>query len=156
MSRHRNQEGCELNMTPMIDVVFQLIIFFIVTITMATEKNEEIQLAGAPHGKPMEDENKKGDTAPSLMLILEVDRKGRVSINNAPLSYKDLQNVLRRRRSKFSNQQFPLMIRADYRTDHRFIRPVMDICANEGFGRISFVAIKDPKTPDSKKRFKRN
>ena len=32
MSKKRDNEGCDLNMTPMIDVVFQLLIFFIVTL----------------------------------------------------------------------------------------------------------------------------
>ena len=32
MSKKRNSEGCETNMTPMIDVVFQLLIFFIITL----------------------------------------------------------------------------------------------------------------------------
>ena len=44
--RSRNDDG-ELDMTPMIDIVFQLIIFFIVTITITKEVNPEIELPDA-------------------------------------------------------------------------------------------------------------
>ena len=50
MSSKRNQEQCTIDMTPMIDVVFQLIIFFIVTINVADQRDETIRLEMGPHG----------------------------------------------------------------------------------------------------------
>jgi len=150
MSRLRNQEGCELNMTPMIDVVFQLIIFFIVMITLSEKRNESIELAKAANS-PIVTNTDPVTGERMLPLIIEVDRKGRVSVGSAPLSYADLQNVLKRRHNKFN--QFPVMIRADYRTPHYLIRPVLDICAQVGVGRVSFVGIQDPRTAESKERF---
>ena len=38
----RSQENPQLDMTPMIDVVFELIIFFVVTLTEAQKKDETI------------------------------------------------------------------------------------------------------------------
>ncbi len=140
MPRRRNQEGCELNMTPMIDVVFQLIIFFIVTISMTESRNEDIQLEDAPHGP----EIKTGDASSPLTLIIEVDRRGRVSISNIPLSHQDLANIIGARRQRYTT--FPIMIRADYRTQHRHVKQVMDICTALGIGRVAFVAIKEPRT----------
>jgi biopolymer transport protein ExbD len=40
---------------------------------------------------------------------------------------------------------FPVMIRADKRTQHKDVRKVMDLCTDVGIWRIDFAAIKDPK-----------
>ena len=44
MSKRRPSDGGEMNMTPMIDVVFQLIIFFVVTLKLSKEENPDIDL----------------------------------------------------------------------------------------------------------------
>ncbi|MBR2940506.1 MAG: biopolymer transporter ExbD [Kiritimatiellae bacterium] len=49
MSR-KSQENPQLDMTPMIDVVFELIIFFVVTLTEAQKKDETIELEDGRHG----------------------------------------------------------------------------------------------------------
>ena len=44
------QENPQLDMTPMIDVVFELIIFFVVTLVEAQKKDESIELEDGKHG----------------------------------------------------------------------------------------------------------
>ena len=46
----KTQENPALDMTPMIDVVFELIIFFVVTLTEAQKKDETIELEDGQHG----------------------------------------------------------------------------------------------------------
>ena len=41
MSKRRELETAEMNMTPMIDVVFQMIIFFVVTLKMTDDEGGE-------------------------------------------------------------------------------------------------------------------
>ncbi len=147
MSRARNQEECDLNMTPMIDVVFQLIIFFIVTITMTENRNEDIRLERSVYGP----EIKSDETSSPLTLVVEVDRRGRVSINNIAMSYDQLGNIISGRYNRYG--VFPLMIRADYRTRHSHVKNVMDICTSRGLGRVAFVAVKEPRTPESRARW---
>jgi len=149
----RKLEECELDMTPMIDIVFQLIIFFIVTISIADNRNPNILLARAPDA-PEYDPATGGATEgnEALTLIIEVDRRGRISVTNIPLTEDRLRVLLHNRRARFHS--FPVMIRADYLTPHRYVRNVMDICASMGIGRVSFVAIKDPRTEESRERFR--
>ena len=49
--RRRPNEGCEMDMTPMIDVTFQLIIFFVVTIKFTENANPDIVLEDGKHGE---------------------------------------------------------------------------------------------------------
>lgn len=137
----KQAEPCEMNMTPMIDVVFQLMIFFIVTIKMAREMNPDIKLEHGPHGQLIKSENAQDTT-----LSIEVSKSGRISIYNVALSESELKALLRRRYNQYG--QYPVLIRADYRTPHRDVRKVMDACTESGMWKINFAAIKEKKTKD--------
>ncbi len=133
----RSEDGCGLDMTPMIDVVFQLIIFFIVTFKINDQINEEIVLEDGKHG-PIITESQ---VAP---LIIEVARNGRISINNMPFSEAKLNGIINER-VKRMGYNFPVMVRADKLAQHAKVRKVMDICTSNGIWKMSFVAVKDRK-----------
>ncbi len=136
--RHKGDSaGCETDMTPMIDVVFQLIIFFIVTMKMDKEINPNIQLAMAKNGPIIEDQ------IPTTMVI-EIDKRGNISIHNAQLTRAKLKNIMIARKRRLG--MFPVLIRADRRTRHEDVRAVMDICTEIGIWRINFAAIQEKKT----------
>ena len=137
MAKKARSEGCEVDMTPMIDVVFQLIIFFIVTIQMEKQYKEDIELEDAPYGP----EIKASDNPRTL--VVEVDQKGEVSMHAVPLSKRQFRSILI---SRFKNYgSFPVLIRGDRRTKHTDIRWVMDTCAATGLWKINFAAIKEHK-----------
>jgi biopolymer transport protein ExbD len=133
----RNNEGCDLDMTPMIDVVFQLIIFFIVTITLDQEINEDIVLEYAKHGPIIEEQ-------PDRSITIEVDRRGHISIQNAQLSLSKLQSIMLNRVNKFG--EFPVYIRADKDTKHADVKSVMDICTDVNLWQVSFIALNEDKS----------
>ena len=133
----RQSETCEINMTPMIDVVFQLIIFFVITVKMENEINESIVLEEATHGPRVAADS-------DLNFVIEVDQRGWISVHGAPLSRARLEKILKGRYRRYG--QFPILIRGDYRTKHQDIRTVMDTCTSAGIWRISFAAIKEWKT----------
>src|SRR5574344_1513250 len=105
-----NSAQCELDMTPMIDVVFQLIIFFVVTLKFSSDCNQDIVLEDGKHGVVMTQ-----DTMPPTTFEIEVDRKGRISLHNVTVSGPQLHDMLRNRVNRLGNQ-FPVLIRADRRT----------------------------------------
>ena len=145
----RKSEECELNMTPMIDVVFQLIIFFIVTINISESRNETIRLEEGRHGR-VEDVNER-----TANLIIEIGQDGRISISNFTMTYKDLQGILDNRRRRLG-PSFPVLIRADYRTPHIYVANIMNLCAERGFPRVSFVAVSDPRTDTAREHIQRS
>jgi biopolymer transport protein ExbD len=138
MSRSRTEQ-CEIDMTPMIDVVFQLIIFFVVTLKMTSDANLDIQLEDGKHGVTITEENR-----PPSTLEIEVDRYGIISIHNGRMSLDMLDTIMRNRVNKFGNQ-FPVLIRGDWRTKHEQIKKVMDVCTARGVWKLSFVATQEHK-----------
>jgi biopolymer transport protein ExbD len=130
----RTAEGCEINMTPMIDVVFQLIIFFIVTIQMDQNYNEDIILEDAKHGPVIKDQD-------PATLIVEVDRHGWISMSGVQMTKQKLFDIVHARYNKHG--AFPVLIRGDARARHDDIRAVMDICSNNGIWKINFAAVQE-------------
>jgi biopolymer transport protein ExbD len=136
MAKKPKMDDLQLNMTPMIDVVFQLIIFFVVTLTIEQEYNKEIKLEKAPDGKAI-----TGKEQQSVMVI-EVDRRGNISMHGIRIpSRAMLGDMIKRRFAKAG--EFPVMIRGDRKTSHKDIRAVMDLCTAAGLWRINFAAIKE-------------
>jgi len=134
MKKPREEGG--VNMTPMIDVVFQLIIFFVCTAEMERLAiDESIKLAMSPNGPAIEEKDPRE-------IIVEVDDKGRISIARKYMSELFLRNQLKVSVSKFG-QTTPVIIRASGKSKHEDIRKVMDACAYAGLWKVSFAATKE-------------
>jgi len=141
MARRKRKGSSEatLDMTPMIDVVFQLMIFFIVTLKMTKDYNPEVKMELTKHGPLLKNEEKAA-------LVVEVDRRGYLSSHNAKMDKATFRTLLKSRYDHLG--EFPVLIRADKRTRHQDVRAVMDICSETGLWRLTFVGIKDRKIPE--------
>lgn len=132
----RSTEEVGVNMTPMIDIVFQLIIFFVVTTELDKQKfNESIILALSPHGPVIEKRDPR-------TVVIEVDDDGHISIAQNRMNIGFLIHALRQAVSSYGAST-PVQIRADKGVKHEYVRQVMEACGQAGIWRISFVATKE-------------
>jgi biopolymer transport protein ExbD len=132
----------QLDMTPMIDVVFQLIIFFVVTVDLQTKAvDTKIRLAMSPNG-PVE-EQKDPRT-----VVVDVDADGDISIMRTRISKGQLVAILNKARNE-SGQSTPVVIRGDYEATHEAVKKVMDACGEAHLWKIRFAALKEKATPPS-------
>ena len=122
------QENPQLDMTPMIDVVFELIIFFVVTLVEAQKKDESIEQNGPKKGKP------------------------RISMGDIEITPAEIKNRVAQRLKKYKD--FPVMVRADFAVPHKAVAQVMNACTDAGVWKISFVAVQEDKT-NARKRLKK-
>jgi biopolymer transport protein ExbD len=135
MARKSNLETT-MDMTPMIDCVFQLMIFFIVTFKLDADLiNEKIELAQSPHGPAIEEK------VPGTMIV-EVDKRGHVTIARIVLSDSQLYSIVRQAVNKVGNNNVQVLIRADAQAKHAAVRKVMDQCTRAGVWRMRFAALK--------------
>ena len=151
--KRKTEGGVDLDMTPMIDVVFQLIIFFVVTLKTADSINPDIVLEYGKNGPQLKaDEYKvppvtvevKRYKRPSDFLRKSGAPTGRVvSINGAVMSLDQMRSILRNI-SKTRGTNFPLLIRADKDTPHEDVRAVMNVCNEIGIWQVSFLAMVKP------------
>ena len=135
----KSQENPQLDMTPMIDVVFELIIFFVVTLTQANAKDETVRLEDGKHGIEL-----TPDELPPTHLIVDVARNGRISMCDVTITPAELGRRVKERMRKYG--EFPVLIRADYRAKHKSVAEVMNACTQNGIWRVSFVAVYERKS----------
>ncbi len=138
MGRHRAKRTAEVSavdLTPMIDVVFQLIIFFVVTANLQQESVlKHIVLPMAPHSK-------KHEKHPS-QITLQVDARGRFYVGkSSPLRLSRIRGLLRNAVRIAGNHHIPVLIRGDGDARHKGVRKLMDVCAGEGLYRLSFATM---------------
>ncbi len=134
MKKPKEEGG--VNMTPMIDVVFQLIIFFVCTVELERQAiDESIRLSMSPHGPAVEQKDPRE-------VVVEVDDRGRISIARTYMSETVLRNLLRNVVASHG-QTTPIIIRAAGEAQHEDIRRVMDAAANAGLWKVSFAATKE-------------
>lgn len=117
-----------LNLTPMIDVVFLLIIFFMVgTRFSEIEQQFDVQL---PTAAPMETMSRQPDP-----LILNVARSGQVALNGKSVSTDELRTQLLAAREAWADQ--PVLIRADGEGTYQAVIDVMNLCHQIRLRRFS-------------------
>ena len=134
--KKREEEPLSGNLVAMIDVVFQLIIFFVCTVSLQDSAvDARIRLAMAPHGKSVEVKN-------PLEIVIAINEKGGIFIGRNPISPELLRSILRKTMAD-SQQAIPIIISGDGRTKHEDIRRVMDICTSVGLYKIKFAAYKE-------------
>ena len=137
--KKRKNEDAALDMTPMIDVVFQLIIFFVVTLKMTDDKDTSIKLADGRNGIVLTQ-----DELPPSQLTIDVAKSGRISMSNITMSDAMVMDAVKKRVRAYGTD-FPCMIRADKETPHMYVAKVMNLCAAAGMWKVSFVAIQEHK-----------
>jgi biopolymer transport protein ExbD len=134
--RKTMEENPGVNMTALIDIVFQLIIFFIVTVKMEeTTLDEAIKMAMSPHGKIIEHKDPR-------TIYVDVDSKGRISINRTVLEVGTFKAIVSKAVAEYGSET-PIIIVGDVKTQHRYVRRIMDACTESGIWKLKFMALKE-------------
>ncbi|MFH0953336.1 MAG: biopolymer transporter ExbD [Verrucomicrobiota bacterium] len=134
MSRKRRSSApppAELPMTPMIDVVFQLLIYFLVTI------HPKDVIANLDVFRPSPEAPKEQNQTPPKMIRINVFPDG-YTINERPVDAAELDRLLSKLASIDKNQTILIMCAA--RSQHRRLIEVLDLCTKSGLVNLSVVS----------------
>lgn len=123
----------EFELTPMIDVVFLLIAFFMTLISFISSELIELTLPEAEQATIPED--------PGERQYISINENGEVFFGAAPISYEALPSALAAARTELPSLK--LFLRADSNTPHRHVSKVMDACAKAGIFDLIFASNKD-------------
>lgn len=136
-SSHQTHHG--MNLVPLIDVLLILLIFFIVTFSMARFETElEISVPAADSSKTIE--RKKGE------MVINIREDGSIVWNSKVLSEAQLTTQLTEI-ARFNRKQ-AVIIRGDEDTRYRKIVEVLNATHRAGLYHVSFASVK-AKTPGS-------
>ncbi|WP_339510061.1 ExbD/TolR family protein [Pseudomonas sp. RL_15y_Pfl2_60] len=139
--RRKARENVEINLAPLIDVVFILLLFFVVTTTFTRETQMKVDLPEAVTGAPLTD----AETKP-LEVLIAAD--GSFSINGKALLKSDLETLiaaLQKEAAGDFNQ--PLTISADGKTPHQSVITAMDAAGKLGFAHLRMTTVEAQPKP---------
>ena len=118
------QENPALDMTPMIDVVFELIIFFVVTI-----KQEDLFSslnANRPAPSTGSSSSNESDTTVTIAIGRGRDANGVLVYNSREITRKELDTNLRD--VARTSTKTPIIVRCSNDSPHKALVDVLDIC----------------------------
>lgn len=126
--RTESLEEPQLNLTPMIDIVFLLIIFFMVgTRFTEIEQQYDIELPEATAVQPL--------TARPDALVINVARSGDIRVSGELLTMTELRQKLSEARQAYADQK--VLIRGDGEGVYQGIIDVMDACHQADLNELS-------------------
>ena len=132
--RPRSSESLTIELTPLIDVVFLLLIFLMISTTFVSRTGVQIQV-------PEADSARANPDAPRVEVMITEKGNYLVDGDEVPRG-EDLATVLRRREKKLSGSGNPLLvIRADRNARHGAVVAAMDAASDVGLNRVAIAAV---------------
>ncbi|OZB05390.1 MAG: biopolymer transporter ExbD [Marinobacter sp. 34-60-7] len=140
----RNNEPPEaevvIDMTPMIDMVFILLIFFMVSTTFTRESHLQVDLPEAS-GEP-------ATQADVDQIDVVINAEGQYFLNDRPLVNNRRETLERGiRELAAGDNDLPFIITADARTPHEFVVRAMDAAGRLGFSKLSITTEREVENP---------
>jgi biopolymer transport protein ExbD len=121
---HRGRAGQLLDLTPMLDMVFNLLIFFMVVSQFANEERDmKVVLPDGSEAMPL--------TARPQQIFINIDDRGRFRVRNREYSVNGLKDLLVQAAANNPASQ-TVVIRADRRVPWDFVATAMRLCNEAG------------------------
>ncbi|NLE39708.1 MAG: biopolymer transporter ExbD, partial [Pirellulaceae bacterium] len=142
--KKREREEGELDMTPMVDVTFLLLIFFMVTAAFSLQKSLEIP-------KPSVDSAVRPDQRPDEEkgnIVIRIDGDSTIWVDEAEApSEQDLRVKIREARAGVPGSNSPpinsVLVKADENSLHEVVVMVLDSCNAENMEEIKLLTVTD-------------
>lgn len=117
-----------IDLTPMLDVVFIMLIFFIVTATFVKEAGVDVE-------RPLASTAERQDLANILIAITPEDD---VWVDGNRVDVRDMSTLIKRLHAE--NPQGSVVIQADRDSTHKTLKQVMDAVQKAGVGQVAVAA----------------
>ena len=138
--QHQKLEDVNVNLTPLIDVVFLLLIFFMVSTTFTKETHLSIDLPEASGEASADKEDQ---------IEILISEAGEYTINARSLVDEKIDTLKQAiRQISGGDTSLPMVITADAQTPHESVVRAMDAAGQMGFIHLS-ITTKKPAEPDA-------
>ena len=131
----RRREEPEINLTPLIDIVFLMLIFFMVSTTFLREAELQVTLPDA---------SQEPAAQPQQPLELTINRQGTVFLDGRPLLNNQLDTIRRAVEKAVAERSGPssrLVIRADARAEHQMVVRALDALGRAGVSNVGIATV---------------
>ena len=122
------EEDVNINLTPLIDVVFLLLIFFMVSTTFDTTSQLKINLPEA---------NQDQSVVPPQKLNLMIDAKGNFFLNSRELTNNKSATLKAALERTMDGKKLPIVIQSDADSPVQSLVTAMDVVGQLGLAQVS-------------------
>jgi len=129
LEQHNEDEDIAIDMSPMIDMVFLLLIFFVVA-SVVVEDKVKIEIPSAAYAKVPEDITGR--------LVISVNKQEELFVGTRKVSMEELETILAAEIE--ANPKLRVMIRADGEVQYEVNEKVMEACAGVGAVDLIYAA----------------
>lgn len=127
-----NQAYDDVNLSPMLDLSYVLLIIFILMTTAAVQ-GLTVDLPSASKSKSLAEPKTKSIT---------VNNEGRVFLDTLPVSLGELESMLSAEKAR--NPDLPVIVRGDQLTQYRSIMEVLDVVGRVGVEKVGLATQPKP------------
>ena len=132
--RRHGREDFNINLTPLIDVILTLIIFFMISTKFNRDTEMKINL-------PEAGVDPLAVTAQTELVEITVDAAGNFFVNAQPLVNNQLETLKSAVKSvSQGNNQLPMVISADGKAPYQAVATAMDAAGQLGFSKLTMAA----------------
>ncbi|MDP7037981.1 MAG: biopolymer transporter ExbD [Myxococcota bacterium] len=133
-STNKKRRGAiEVNITPLIDIVFILLVFFLITTTFSQNPGIEVDLPKASSSTQKEQED---------VIIVSLTKDGNLILQGQMFSLDALESELDKMFT--TRTKATVIIQADAKTHHVNVVKVMDISRRIGFTKLAIATETEP------------
>ena len=138
-SSSTDDDEVEINLTPLIDIVFLLLIFFMVSTTFTKESQLKIQLPEAEAEQAASQKNPQLVIEISSLGVYAVKGPADVDVRQVLNTSSDaLQRVIRSAAQDQDKDKLIVIVRADKQTPHEAVIRALSVAGQLGLSRITF------------------
>ena len=124
----RKQKDVGIEMGPLMDIVFILLIFFVVTSSFTRETGVDVTKPQAQSASQLEKEN----------LLIAITREGTIHMNERQVDLASLQDILKQSLAKAPDRE--VVVIADKEAETGVLVQVIDMCNLAGVKKVSIAA----------------
>lgn len=122
----RNRQPVEINVTSLVDIIFNLLLFFMLTTSFSQSEGIEVELPSASAAKTSSEQTN---------FIITINQDGQTTIDGTPVNRDDMSQKLQDALEKTPKTM--LLIRADESTRHADVVEIIDLAKKVGLSRVS-------------------
>jgi biopolymer transport protein ExbD len=122
--KEKRKKSLGINITSLIDVMFILLIFFMVTSSFIEQPGVKLELP----------ESKANEVTQVENIVLFISKEGRVYLNEESVSIDSLSDILEEKLPNVKDNS--IVLKADKASEHGLVVEIMDIAKQSGFKKI--------------------
>ncbi len=124
----RSSRNSDLNLIPLINVVFLLLIFFLIAGQLANTQDQDIRLPTSVSDKPIEQQR----------ITLSLDTRNQLSLNGEQLSFETLGVALQ---AALSEDTQPILLRVDRDVTAISLDRLLDTLRRQGIATVTLYSL---------------